>query len=152
MEHLHLSVIPAKAGIQWLQELRDPRAGMTANWCFSTPSIAEKVTMRGSTLSHAFHTARTDAAISWPPTSPFSKFKQKPLQSECSGFPRPGASGHSVSESIGSLRYLAQLSSTETMIPSCRSPPISRTTSTRRIATNRGCGSSRRREITLGPA
>jgi len=24
MKHLHLSVIPAKAGIQWLQELRDP--------------------------------------------------------------------------------------------------------------------------------
>jgi hypothetical protein len=24
MEHLHLSVIPAKAGIQWLQELGDP--------------------------------------------------------------------------------------------------------------------------------
>ncbi len=25
MEYLHLSVIPAKAGIQWLHVLRDPR-------------------------------------------------------------------------------------------------------------------------------
>ena len=25
MEHFYSAVIPAKAGIQWLQELRDPR-------------------------------------------------------------------------------------------------------------------------------
>jgi hypothetical protein len=25
MEHFYFAVIPAKAGIQWLQELRDPR-------------------------------------------------------------------------------------------------------------------------------
>ena len=28
MEYLHFSVIPAKAGIQWLQVLRDPRRSL----------------------------------------------------------------------------------------------------------------------------
>jgi len=35
MEYLHLSVIPAEAGIQWLQVLRDPRLrGDDGNYVF----------------------------------------------------------------------------------------------------------------------
>ncbi len=58
MEHFYFAVIPAKAGIQWLQELRDPRlSGDDGKLVFfDTPQRGEGTPCPTLTHPPTFHT------------------------------------------------------------------------------------------------